>query len=172
MVFESTAGRVWKRLAREERLAAARAFWSDPPQDVLGTALAAIVKARRLRPQVARSLTDEAKIQALASILEPGELLAAALLVALHLRDRKALLVAFLDAVGLPHVNGLIKDEAAAVLTEEALRTGVEAVSGFPRHEVETYLNTLWLQDPERWEALRRVLPGLTQSGVPRSTGA
>jgi hypothetical protein len=56
MDFEDTAGRLWKRLSREERLAAAARFFEQPGQEVLGSALGAIIKARHLRPQVARSL--------------------------------------------------------------------------------------------------------------------
>jgi hypothetical protein len=156
VIFEKTAGRVWKHLTREERLGAARAFWREPPQDVLGAAFTSIVKARRMRPQVVRALSDEAKSETLASILEPGEPLAAALLVALHLGERRPLLVAFLDAVGLPHENGLIKEDPVALVGEGEARAGIRALGAFPRRQIETYLNTLWLQDPERWEVLPR----------------
>ena len=30
-------------------------------------------------------------------------------------------------------------------------------LGNFSEHEVETYLNTLWLQDPERWAGLERL---------------
>jgi hypothetical protein len=33
----------------------------------------------------------------------------------------------------------------------------VAALGSFPRDQVETYLNTLWLQDEERWAALAEV---------------
>jgi hypothetical protein len=157
MPFENTATRLWKRLTREERLAAASAFWQETPQEVAGSALAAIVKARHLRPQVARALDDEAKARSLASVLDPGETVASALLVALHLGDRRLILGAFLDAAGLPHENGVLKEEDTTPLTEEAARAGVRALAAaYPRGHVETYLNTLWLQDPERWEALAK----------------
>jgi hypothetical protein len=61
--------------------------------------------------------------------------------------------------VGLPHENGLLKDEPPEVapLVEDAARAGVKALlAAFPRSQVETYLNTLWLQDPERWAVLQR----------------
>src|SRR6185436_12281280 len=111
MPFEKTATRLWKRLTREERLTAASAFWHEPPQEVAGSALAAIVKARHLRPQVARALDEEEKARSLASVLDPGETVASALLVALHLGERRPILAAFLDAAGLPHENGVLKEE-------------------------------------------------------------
>ena len=46
MPLETTATRLWKKLAREDRLAAATAFWTDTPAEVAFGALQAIVKAR------------------------------------------------------------------------------------------------------------------------------
>jgi hypothetical protein len=157
MNFEETAVRLWKRLEREEKVAAAGRFFAEPSQEVYGSALAAIVKARHLRPQVARSMSPEEQGRALASVLDPGEPVAAALLVALHLGARRGMLATFLDAVGLPHEDGILKEEADAVTLDEArLRAGLDALKArFREHEIRTYLNTLWLQDPDRWDALR-----------------
>jgi hypothetical protein len=157
MEFEATAVRLWKRLERDEKVAAAARFFEEPSQEVYASALGAIIKARHLRPQVARSMPAEEQGRALASVLDPGEPVAAALLVALHLGPRRAMLALFLDAVGLPHEEGILKEEADAVSVGDAqLRAGVEALKArFSAHEIATYLNTLWLQDPERWDALR-----------------
>jgi hypothetical protein len=157
--LEPTATRLWKRLDRQERLAAATLFWREPSEEVVGAALSAVIKARRLRPQVARSLPPEERARALAGILDPGESVAAALLVALHLGERRALLATFLDAAGLPHDEGILRDEdgGAPPLSEAAAREGVRALAAaHPREQVETYLNTLWLQDPDRWRVLER----------------
>jgi hypothetical protein len=160
MALETTAVRLWKRLSREDRGEAAAAFWKEPPQEALGLALGAIVKSRKLRPQVARSLSEEERTRALASVLDPGEPLAASLLVALHLGVRRPVLVAFLDALGLPHDNGILKEEAdqAPPPTAESVRSATAALSSFPRGQIEVYYNTLWLQDPERWAALETAL--------------
>jgi hypothetical protein len=159
MQLDTTATRVWKKLTRDERLLAATAFWKDAPPELAGSALGAVIKLRRLRPQVARSLPVAERASALAGSLEPGEPLAGALLVALHLEARRPLLCAFLDALGLPHENGLLKDEAEQrELTEAALSLAAQALHGsFPAAEVRTYFNTLWLQDPVRWAGLERV---------------
>jgi hypothetical protein len=157
MPLERTASRLWKRLTREERLAAATAFWRETPEEVAGPALAAIVKLRHIRPQVARSLDEGEKARSLASVLDPGENVASALLVALHLGERRPMLGAFLDAAGLAHENGVLKDEDSTALPEDAARAGVRALAAsYPRTHIETYLNTLWLQDPDRWEALSK----------------
>jgi hypothetical protein len=154
--LEHTATRVWKQLSREDRLAAAAAFWAESPAELMATALGAIVKARHLRPQVARALSEEERVKALAAVLDPGEALASGLLVALHLAARRPLLVAFLDALKLPHEDGLLKEEADALPPPDpdALRSAREALQAFPEEQVAAYLNTLWLQDPERWGAL------------------
>jgi hypothetical protein len=140
-------------------MAAATHFWREPSEEVIGSALSAVIKARRLRPQVARALPPEEQARALAGVLDPGEPVAASLLVALHLGERRPLLTTFLDAAGLPHDDGILRDDEGEVqpLTEGPAREGVRAlVAAYPREHVETYLNTLWLQDPDRWQVLER----------------
>jgi hypothetical protein len=158
MRFEPTAARLWKKLSREERTAAAAAFWKETPPEVAGPALAALVQARHMRPQVARSLPPEEQARALASVLNLGEPVAASLLVALHLGERRPMLAVFLDAAGLAHDNGVLKDDEGgdAAVGEAAARKGVEALraAGHTADQVRTYLNTLWLQDPDRWKSL------------------
>jgi hypothetical protein len=125
----------------------------------VGAALGAVIKARRLRPQVARALPAEEQARALAGVLEPGEAVAAALLVALHLGERRPMLATFLDAAGLKHEDGILRDEEGDVapLAEPAAREGVRALAAaYTAEQVQTYLNTLWLQDPERWQVLER----------------
>jgi hypothetical protein len=162
MVFHATATRLWKHLPLEERLLAATAFYAEPPQELAGTALGALVKARHLRPQAARALAPEAQARILATVLDPGEPLAQGLLVSLHLGHRRPLLGAFLDALGLPHEDGVLKEETEAQepATEEKARGAVAALGSFPPNHVQTYLNTLWLQDPDRWKALEAVAGG------------
>jgi hypothetical protein len=156
MALQPTATRLWKSLPPEERLSAATSFFAEPPPELAGVALGALVKARHLRPQAARSLAPGAQARILATVLDPGEPLAQGLLVALHLGHRRALLGAFLDALSLPHEDGVLKEEADAAppVTEASARAAAAALSSFSPGEVRTYLNTLWLQDPERWAAL------------------
>jgi hypothetical protein len=162
MQLETSAARVWRRLTREEKLLAARHFWAEPPDEVLGQAQAAVIQVLHVRPQSVRTLAVERRAAALSSVSEPSELLAAALLVSLHLGERRELLSAFLDAAGLVHDRGLLADEpSSAPIGEAAARRAFEAVSkAFPEDQVRTYLNTLWLQDHDRWGVLERVVAG------------
>ncbi len=156
MTFHETASRLWKGLPREERLLAAGAFFREPSPELYGSALGALVKARHMRPQAVRSLDPDAQARILATVLDPGESLAQGLLVSLHLGERRPLLSAFLDALDLPHEDGILTEEAESVLaaSKESTRGAVKALTTFPQDQVRTYLNTLWLQDPERWTAL------------------
>lgn len=156
MQFHETSSRLWKSLPREERLLAAHAFFQEPSPDLYGSALGALAQARNMRPQAARALDPEAQARILATVLDPGESLAQGLLVALHLAERRTLLAAFLDALELPHEDGILTDEAdaAPAPTAEAAGAAVEALGEFPAEQVRAYLNTLWLQDPERWATL------------------
>ena len=157
MPFQTSATRLWKRLTPAERLQAATEFWREPPQEMIANGLAALAKARHMRPQSARALAAEEKAGALAQVLDPGEALAGSLVVALHLGGRRALLAAFLTELGIPHEDGVLKEEAAeaAAPTLEQIQGAVKSLVGrFPSREIETYLNALWLQDPDRWGAL------------------
>ncbi len=159
MSFEPSANRLWKRLPPPDRLAAAQAFFAEPPTELLGTALGAIVQSRHLRPQVARALGKDESARILATVLDVGESLASALLVCLHLGERRALLVTFLDALGLPHEEGMLKEEAEAIEIDDAkVAKGVDALlAAHPKDQVRVYLNTLWQQDPEHWTALEKI---------------
>jgi hypothetical protein len=162
VAFERSAARIWKGLTREERVRAARYFWNDPAPDAHAAAQSALVKALRVRPQAVRTLPLESKVQGLAVAMQPVEVVAAALLVALHLGERRELLTAFIDAVGLPHHEGLMPEDApGGAVGESAARAGYDAIAGrFPEEHVRTYLNTIWLQDHERWEVLEAVVFG------------
>jgi hypothetical protein len=156
MRFEPTASRVWKKLPREERRLAAAAFLRDPIPELHASALAAIVRARHVRPQVARAMAAEEQAGALSGILDPGETLAGSLLVALHLGERRPLLAAFLDALGIAHEDGVMKEEAEArELDAAAVEQAARALAtSFPAEQVSLYFNVLLLQDPGRWAAL------------------
>lgn len=157
MPFQTTATRLWKRLTAEGRLEAATEFWREPAAEMAAGALGAIARGRRMRPQAARALADVQKARALAQVLDPGETVAASLIVALHLAARRPMLAAFLDQLGMPHEEGVLKDEAAQLPSpgQEQARNAVQAlVKRFPVDQVETYMNALWLQDPDYWGAL------------------
>jgi hypothetical protein len=159
MPFEPTATRLWKRLPADERLLAAQTLVAEQAVETLGPAIFAIAQARRMRPQSARVMPQDQQAKALAGIVSPGEAVASSLLVALHVGHRRPLLGAFLDACQIPHEDGILTEAADGVtLTTEVASAAVQKLEGqFPREQIDVYLNTLWLQDPERWGTLASV---------------
>ena len=156
MPFEPTAARLWKRLSLEERLLAAQTLVAEQSVETLGPAVYAIAQARKMRPQSARVMPQDQQARALAGIANPGEAVASSLVVALHIGHRRPLLGAFLDACQIPHEDGILTEAAEGVTaTEETLRAAADKLrEQFPEAQVSLYLNTLWLQDPQRWGAL------------------
>jgi hypothetical protein len=62
---------------------------------------------------------------------------------------------AFLDALGIPHEDGLINDSLETRLPAETLAKGVESLRAhYPAADVALYFETLLLQDPETWGGL------------------
>jgi len=130
MGFETSAGKIWKKLPREDKKLAAAAFLEDPPPELLAGALSAVIRARKLRPQVARAMSDPALADALSTVPDPGEPVVSSLLIALHLGSRRPLLVAFLahqsslmlDAIGRTLETGLPTSSVMGTGKEQILR--------------------------------------------------
>jgi hypothetical protein len=63
---------------------------------------------------------------------------------------------AFLDALGIAHQDGLIKDESPAAPEAATLDQAVATLSAaYPRTDVARYFWTLLWQDPETWSGLQ-----------------
>jgi hypothetical protein len=100
-------------------------------------------------------MPTEKKARQLAALPSVSELLAARLLVVYHLDQQRAMMGAFLDALGVKHENGLIADDDLAPPEAERLRGAATAIAqSFPAEDVAVYLSTLIWQDPETWGAL------------------
>ena len=150
-LWQTTSNRLWKTLSAEEKQLAAAELVKDPTPLIKASVVAVVAEARKMRPIAARKLPPEAQAKIVATVRDPGEILASSLLVALHLGPRKPMLIAFLDALGLPHEDGVLKDEATEAISLEDLKKGCAALSAEPPSAVRIYLNTLWLQDGGRW---------------------
>ena len=114
---------------------AATAFFAEPPPELAGAALGALVKARNLRPQAARSLAPDAQARILATVLDPGRAPrpgAARLAPPRRTGGRSSR--AFLDALALPHEDGVLKEEADAAgpVPVEKAKAAVAALASFP----------------------------------------
>jgi hypothetical protein len=152
--------RLWKDLPPEKRVAAAEAFWTD--QDGAEQQAEAIVMlARRLnfRAKSIQSLPLDKRARHLAQVVDVSDTLAGRALVAYHFANKRPLMAAFLEALGIAHENGLITAEEVSPPDEARLRPAVDAVrNAFPPDEVDLYLQTLVALDPDTWTALDRMI--------------
>lgn len=158
----SSVSRLWKRMTRTQRLAAARAFWKDEQRsdDQLQAAVI-IARQKNFRPKTVVGLDVDRKAQHLASLPSLPDALAASVLVVYHLAEQRPMMRAFLDALGLAHENGLIQEDDVRPDGSKVALAAAEIARHFAAEDVGLYLNTLLCQDPETWSALR----GLPQLG-------
>lgn len=149
---------LWASLDPEVRLSAARSLyahdWGQSP--TRREADIAIMHGMRFRESAVRQLPVDRRAQYLARSIRPTDSLAGSLLLALHLEQRRAMLAAFLDALAIPHTDGLInEDHELKPPTAAALKKATKTLMGqFPSAEVELYLSTLHVLDPDTWAGL------------------
>lgn len=142
----------------EMRLQAAQAIWAEEQAtDDQLQAILLIAQQKKFRPKFVLALDNERKARHLASLLNLPDAMAARALVAYHLAHQREMMAAFLDALGIGHEDGLIKDDAAKP-DPERLGAAVAAIAGkYPDPQVALYLDTLACQDPDTWGALTDV---------------
>ena len=149
---------LWASLDPEIRLAAARSLyahdWGRSP--TRREADFAIMQGMRFRESAVRQLPVDRRAQYLARSIRPTDSLAGSLLLALHLEQRRPMLGAFLDALSIPHTDGLIdENHELKPPPAAALKKAAKALSSqFPDDQVELYLATLYVLDRETWGGL------------------
>ena len=96
----------------DQRQRAARAFWSsEEAADDQIQAVLLIAQQKKFRPKTVVSLDVDRKTRHLASIAALPETLAARALIVYHLSEQRAMMGAFLDALGIKHENGVIEED-------------------------------------------------------------
>ena len=155
--------RLWKRMTAPQKVAAAHAFWSDEESanDQIQAALV-IAQQKNFRPKTVVSLDIDRKVRHLASLPSLPEAIAGRVLIVYHLVEKRPLMAAFLDGLGISHEDGVIKEDNL-VAPDKAKMGPVVTQLGqrFSHEDVDLYLTTLLCQDPVTWGALR----GLTELG-------
>jgi hypothetical protein len=152
---------LWKQLPADRKQQAAEAFWSDRQASMEhAEAIVAIAQRIKFRPKSVIGLSVEKKARHLLSLTAISELVAARLLVAYHLAHQRPMMGTFLDALGIAHEEGLIKDEDVEAPSDEKLEAAAKAIgAAYPAEDVALYLSTLTWQDPETWGGLRSHIP-------------
>lgn len=143
--------RLWRAMTVDERRQALEALLrTEPENPVLRAALKGeIAKARNFRPQVVAKW-DDARLADTISRLEPKEQsISWDALAALHIHGRTSMLTQFLDAIGIPHKDGLFEDVPAEPISESKLRPAVDGLlSAFDEDAVVLYLLALRASQP------------------------
>jgi hypothetical protein len=147
---------LWKRLSSERKLLAADAFWQDENAAAeQAEAVGLIAQRIKFRIRSVQALPRDKKSRHLINLGAISEMVAARLLVAYHLHHQRAMMAAFLDALGITHQDGLISDEELQPPSADRLRDAARAIgTSYPAEDVALYLSTLMWQDPETWAAL------------------
>jgi len=139
----------------DQRLRAARAFWLDEQAtDDQMQAVLVISQQKKFRPKTVAGLDLDRKARQLATLGSMPDSLAGRALVTYHLAEQRPMMSAFLDALGIVHEEGVIKDDHA---TPDPAKIGpavAQISEQFPAESVSLYLHTLFAQDPETWKAL------------------
>jgi hypothetical protein len=131
---EMRPARLWRLMPVEQRVSAAASFWQDEQAALEQVeAVALIARQIKFRPKSVLSLGVEKKARHLANMAQVSDLLAARLLVAYHLEHQRPMMGAFLDALGIAHQEGLIKDESPQAPDEATLDKGVRRSSPLTR---------------------------------------
>ena len=140
----------------DKRTLAAESFWQDEnglEQQV--EAIVAIARKLNFRPKSVQQQPLERRTKQLAHMNDVSETIATRALIAYHLTHERAMMGAFLDALGIAHENGLITDENVKAPDAATIAKGAETLAkSFPADAVALYLNTLLTQDPDTWSAL------------------
>ena len=145
-----------------QRLASARAFWADDEaiDDQVQAALL-IAQQKKFRPKTVIGLDLDRKSKHLASLGSLPDSIAGRVLILYHLSDQRALMGRFLDALGIEHENGLIKEDDVKPDKTKLAPAAATLAGEFPADDVRLYLTTLLCQDPETWGALDEIVKGL-----------
>ena len=149
----------------ELRQQAARAFWLDEEAtDDQVLAVMIIAQQKKFRPKFILGLDTDRKARHLATLGSLPDAIAARVLIVYHLAEQRSMMGTFLDALGIQHEDGLIKDDGVKPDSSKIGLAAAQIAQQFPAEHVSLYLNTLLCQDPETWGALER-LPQRTVAG-------
>jgi hypothetical protein len=133
-------------------------FESDKP--AYKATMAAVAEARKLRPVfLERQPRAARQTMMLAALARPNlEGASAALLRAWLVKKHAALLIDFLDALNIPHDNGVVED-LPGEMSDEKLKPAIEKILEKHPHEVvAVYLNAFNDMNAAHWPNLKTIL--------------
>jgi len=134
------------------------AFEEDKP--TYKATLAAVAEARRLRPvYLLRQPRAQRDVTILNTLTRPSlDSAAAALIRAWLLKKHKAMLADFLNALGIPHEDGVVESLPDKVEDEKLHAAVDQLLAKYPPEVVAVYLNAFNEMNEVNWENLTRML--------------
>ncbi len=133
-------------------------FESDKP--TYKAAMNAVAEARKVRPVfLERQPRVQRHAMMVATLSRPGsEMIAGGLLRAWLVQKQNAMLVDFLDALGLPHEKGVVEG-LPKEMPDDKLKAAVEALlAKYPHESVALYLNAFNGMNEANWANLKAML--------------
>lgn len=159
---------VWDLMTEEERREAAAATWKGADPETRALVQMAMAKELKFRPQTVRRLPAEKVAGRLAHVAgELPENVLFQFLFHYHMDHKRALLAEYLDAVGLPHEEGVLDlpEDAEAPDAAAVEKAGRALVDAHGREGL-VYLATLFVADDGFWGGLAPVLEGYGPDGT------
>ncbi|MGD0259718.1 MAG: hypothetical protein ABSD29_07810 [Verrucomicrobiota bacterium] len=134
------------------------AYETDKP--IYRATLGAVAEARKLRPVfLERQPRPQRHATMLATLTRPAlDLVAGNLLRAWLLKKHKQMLADFLDALGIPHQEGVV-EELPPTMDDAKVRAAVDALLGkYPPEVVAVYLHAFSEMNTVGWPHLKAML--------------
>ena len=122
--------------------------------------LSAVADARKLRPVfLERQPRPQRHAAMVATLARPAlDLVAGNLIRTWLLKKHKQMLVDFLDALGIPHQEGVV-EELPAAMDDAKVRAAVDGLVGkYPPEAVAVYLHAFSGMNEAEWPALKTLL--------------
>jgi hypothetical protein len=158
---------VWDLMDEDEKKTAAAALWANGDRDSRMVIEMALAKEMKFRPQSVRKLSVERVAPRLARLA--GDMPQDALfqyLFHFHMAEKRELMVEYLDAVGLPHKEGVLDlPEDAEAPTAEAAEGPARDLVAKHGHPALVYLGTLAVADSDFWAGMLGVLEKWDETG-------
>jgi len=158
---------VWELMTEEEKKASAAALWTNADRESRMAVEMLVAKEMKFRPQSVRKLSAERVAPRLARIAETlPETVFFQFLFHLHMDQRREIMVTYLDAVGLPHKDGVLDlPEDAEAPTADATVSPAKDLIADKGREALVYLATLAVADEAFWSTMLPVLEEWDEDG-------
>lgn len=148
----------------DKRTSAALAFWNDEDSPDIEMqhveAMASLARRLNFRAKTIQTMAADRLAKHLAQMSDVSDAVASRALIAYHFADQRAVMAAFLDALGIAHENGLIKEENVPAPDKAKVEEAVKAVkAAHDAGDVDLYLRTLAALDPETWAVIDEIVP-------------